>query len=284
MESLVIKLLGCFQVTSGGQPLNGVISDKGRALLAFLALEADRPHRREALAEMLWPNQPSPDGRLNLRQTLHRLRDYLDEARTRDPCLLITPLDAQFNCKSGCWLDVAEFKRLLSACQDHHPTGTGLCEECLGYLQTALDLYKGDLMTGFSLPNCPHFDWWMLAKVEEYHRQAMYILDWLVLLYEQIGDYSRASQYAQHAIELEPWRERSHRQKMRALALGGNPGAAIRQYETCRQILSTEMGIEPSAKTKNLVEQIRQGSMPSQYDMEDDQRLLGQLTAPGYVP
>ena len=86
MASLVIKLLGCFQITLEGQPLTGMISDKGRALLAFLALEADRPHRRETLAEMLWPKRPNPKGRVNLRQTLHRLRRYLDEARTSAPC------------------------------------------------------------------------------------------------------------------------------------------------------------------------------------------------------
>jgi len=284
MARLVIKLLGCFQVTLDGQPLTGILSDKGRALLAYLALEADRPHRREALAEMLWPNQPTADGRANLRQSMHRLRQYIDDRGTSAPTLLITPQEVQFNCKSDCWLDIAEFRCRMNSCQNHHPTGIWMCDECRGSLQTALGLYKGDLLAGFTLPDCPHFDWWLLARVEEYHRQVEFVLDWLIDHFEQQGDYLCASQYAQRAIELEPWSEYSHRQKMRLLALGGNRSAAIYQYKTCRKILAAEMGIEPSTKTKNLLEQILRGNLPNQEVMEEDQRFTQPQTAPGYYP
>ena len=33
-------------------------SGKVRALLAYLAVESQQPHSREALAELLWPNHP----------------------------------------------------------------------------------------------------------------------------------------------------------------------------------------------------------------------------------
>ena len=42
---LRIYLLGSFQVTIDGEPAKGFDSDKVRALLAYLASEADRPHR-----------------------------------------------------------------------------------------------------------------------------------------------------------------------------------------------------------------------------------------------
>ena len=66
--------------------------------------------------------------------------------------------------------------------------------------------------------------------------------------------------------------------KMRALALGGNPGAAIRQYETCRRILAAEMGTEPSAKTKKLLEQIRLGCVQSLSNLDDQYQLIEPLT------
>ena len=40
------------------EPVTAFASNKVRALLAYLAVEADRPHRREALAGLLWPEQP----------------------------------------------------------------------------------------------------------------------------------------------------------------------------------------------------------------------------------
>ena len=278
MARLVINLLGCFQVSRDGNPLTGIVSDKGRALLAFLALEADRSHRREALAEMLWLNQPHPNGLANLRQTLHRLRRYLEEPSTSPPILLISPHEITFNCNSDCWLDVAEFNQLLSIVDIHHQADLIVCETCLWHLQCAADLYKGDLLAGFSLPDTPHFDWWLLAKVEEYHRLALVMLDRLVIHFKQSGDYFTASHYAQRAIELEPWRERSHRMKMRALALAGNPGAAIHQFETLSKILALEMGIEPSKKTKDILDQIRLGRVRSLSNLEDEYQLMEPLT------
>jgi hypothetical protein len=50
MAQLSIRLLGPFQVTVAGEPATGFATDKARALLAYLVVEAGRPHRREALA------------------------------------------------------------------------------------------------------------------------------------------------------------------------------------------------------------------------------------------
>ena len=64
---------------------------------------------------------------------------------------------------------------------------------------------------------------------------------------------------AQRHVELEPWSERAHRQWMRALAASGQRGAALAQYETCRQVLAEELGVEPGAETTALYERIRGG-------------------------
>ena len=53
MDRLIIHLFGSFQVTRDGGVLTGFDSDKVRGLLAYLAVEADRPHRREKLAGLL---------------------------------------------------------------------------------------------------------------------------------------------------------------------------------------------------------------------------------------
>jgi DNA-binding SARP family transcriptional activator len=48
MARLSISLLGSFQVTLDGEPVTTFESAKVRALLAFLAVEAGRAHRRDA--------------------------------------------------------------------------------------------------------------------------------------------------------------------------------------------------------------------------------------------
>ena len=62
-------------------------------------------------------------------------------------------------------------------------------------------------------------------------------------------------------VELEPWREEAHQRVMRLLAFGGQRGAALAQYETCRRRLAEELGVEPGEETTRLYEQIRDGDL-----------------------
>ncbi len=261
MARLAISLFGCFRATQDGDPLTGIVSDKGRALLAYLVIESDRPHRRASLATLLWSERPEALARANLRQTLHRLREALNATARDPPYLLITPQDIQFNCQSDCWVDVSAFSQAVAVCLNHHPQGSALCQECANRLQEAVDLYRGDLLAGFCIPNSPRYEWWLLSKQEEYHRQAIEILAHLAEHYEHIPDYTRVIQTAQRAIELEPWREFAHRQKMRALALAGQRRAALRQYELLQQILAVELGVAPALETIRLFEEISTGAL-----------------------
>ena len=74
MPRLAISLFGPFQVTLDGTPVTKFKTNKVQALLAYLAVEADRSHGREKLASLLWPDQPEEAVRVNLRASLHLLR------------------------------------------------------------------------------------------------------------------------------------------------------------------------------------------------------------------
>ena len=44
------------------------------ALLVYLAVESERPHRRESLVGLLWPDYAERSARANLRHSLANLR------------------------------------------------------------------------------------------------------------------------------------------------------------------------------------------------------------------
>ena len=67
--------------------------------------------------------------------------------------------------------------------------------------------------------------------------------------------------HAWRQVELDPWREEAHLQVMRLLALDGQRGASLAQYEACRRLLRDELGVEPSAETTELYEAIRKGEL-----------------------
>jgi DNA-binding SARP family transcriptional activator len=257
VSRLEIVLLGSYRVTLDDLPVTTFPTDKVRALLAYLVVESERPHRREVLASLLWPDSPEIAARTSLRQALYRLRCALGNREASVPHLLPTAKEVRLNPASDHWLDVTAFEALISACRARHPRGLNLCPDCVARLEAAVELYQGDFLAGFSLPDCPRFDWWQLSTREACHRRAMEALTWLTIHHESRGEHAQLLKYARRAIELEPWRESAYRGLMRALALTGRRGEALHQYEICRDELAQEMGVEPSAETVQLYERIR---------------------------
>ena len=65
---LQLRLLGTFDPRLDGVPLKPFRSAKVRALLAYLGMEAGRPHLREALATLLWGEYPEREAQQSLSQ------------------------------------------------------------------------------------------------------------------------------------------------------------------------------------------------------------------------
>ena len=63
MARLGISLLGPPRITLDGAPVPAFDYAKVLALLVYLAVEQDRAHSRDALAELLWPDQAPQVGR-----------------------------------------------------------------------------------------------------------------------------------------------------------------------------------------------------------------------------
>ena len=259
MARLSIYLLGPFHVLRDGSPVTGFESDKVRALLAYLALEADRPQRRAYLAGLLWPNCPEQNARHDLRQALSNLRHSIGDVDVTPPYLRITRDTIQYNRQSDCWLDVQAFDALLDACQEHAHRRLDLCPPCIERLHQAVALYRGSFLQGFTPGENLPFQEWMLLLEERCHRRAAGALSQLVRCYARRGEHELALRYARRHVALEPWREEAHRHIMRALALSGQRNAALIQYQHCCRILADELQVQPERETTELYRRIRDG-------------------------
>lgn len=273
--TLALSLLGTFNVTLDGQPVQFATA-RARALLVYLAVEADRPHRREALAALLWPDHPEAASRQNLSQELARLRRAIrdgDETRY----LHITSTTLQFDSHSAD-ADVRRFQNLLATCATHRHESSERCLVCLGRLHAASALYGGDFLGGFSLKDNQPFNEWILYQREYLHRRALDTLEILVCHALDTGVYTEAQIYAERQVMLEPWYEEGHRHLMRALAAMGHRSAALARYETCRRVLAAELGVEPSTETRAVYERIRDSAFDSSPHQPPSQVLPGSLT------
>jgi DNA-binding SARP family transcriptional activator len=239
MAHLTLSLLGSLQVKLGATPITHFRSDKVRALLAYLCLEADYPHRRAALAGLLWPEISDPAANNNLRLTLLRLRRLLgDSPAGAPPVLLMASKTIQFNRACAHRLDVAEFSSLIQECERHPHRRLESCASCAQRLSQAVELYRGDLLEGFFLDSQP-FEEWLLVRREALRAQALEAMRTLAAYHESQPDSCQAEYYARRQLALEPWREEAT--AIGALWPPAGSAAALAQYETCCSLRADEL-------------------------------------------
>lgn len=286
MSHFTLSLLGRFDATLDGQPITAFGTDKARALLAYLAVDSSRPHRRGELAALFWPESPAKKAAHNLSQTLLRLRRALrqDDApptAAPQPFLLISSQAVQFNSLSDHRLDVAEFSELIRAQQQHRHDAAGVCSLCVGWLQQAVALYRGDLLAGFSLRDSVPFEEWLLLQQEALHVQAVAALAALASYYERRGELAKVCEYARRLVALEPWHEPAQMQLMAALARCGEEAAALEQYAAYSRTLAQEFDITPSPAAVALYKQIRARQASGQGHGRDQDQVAA-LQLPGH--
>ena len=138
-------------------------------------------------------------------------------------------------------LDARQFERHLAA----------------GQLAMATALYRGDFLGGFYLDGSPAFEQWALLERERLRTLAIAAYQQLVDQAATAGQLDAATAYAQRLLQLDPLHEPTHRQLMRLLAHAGQRSAALAQYETCRNLLASELDVTPDEMTTALYERIR---------------------------
>lgn len=260
MARLYIDLLDTFQATLDGELITAFESNKARALLAYLVLENDHPQQRAFLASLLWPDTSERKARANLRHALANLRMVLGDRDADRPFLAVDQQTIQFINTNDCQIDVKVFTEYISMASVHDHVDQEKCNDCALLLSEAERRYRGEFLKGFSVPSI-YYEEWVVVQREKLHIQLLDTLDHLATYYESKGDLQTARQYAHRQVELEPWCESAHRQMMRTFALNGQRGMALAQYQSCRQILITELGIEPEVETAVLFEEILKGDL-----------------------
>jgi len=272
MAQLELTFLGDFQVRLHHKTITALLSGRIQNLLAYLALEAQRPHPRSALAGLFWPNELEETAKQNLRQALYQLRHQLQGTHSKDtqdrPFLLVERDTIQFNPASDYLIDVGQFLALLEK----------------QYWEQAIELYRGDLLIGLK-SSSEQFEEWLLVQRERLQLHALDVLDHLTQQTLDSNKLADAQDYARRQLALNPWRESAHRQLMLALALGGDRSGALAQFDVCRRLLMTELAIGPEAQSVALYEQIRMGKLTVTIDTQ--QSKIGrdkQTTAPSQAP
>ncbi len=240
MPKLALKLLGGFELRDGASREVPIRSRKLRGLIGYLALQPDQRHEREMLASLLWGDRFEAQARQSLRQALLMLRKRLgdrgaDAVRADEETVSLSGATVQ--------IDVATFERLAKE----------------GKLAEAAAAYTGELLDGLSVRSEP-FEAWLVVERTRLHDLAYQVWERLGDDRLALGDAPAAIDAGKRLIALEPFRESGQRLLMRAYHRAGRRAEALRHYQRFADALGHELGAEPDADTRQLLQDIRQSS------------------------
>lgn len=248
---LSIYLLGAPQIEIDSLPVQ-VDTRKAIAILAYLAVSGES-QSRDTIAALLWSDYDSAHARGALRRTLSTLNKALHGQALRIERELIG-----LDLAPEVWVDVIEFNRLLASCASHRHSTQQVCPQCLKPLQSAVALYRGDFLAGFSLRDSAAFDDWQFFQTDALRRNLSSALERLVEGCAAEGDYAAAIAYAQRWLSIDSLHEPAHRRLMQLYAFSGQRNAALRQYQECVRILDKELGVSPLEETTHLYLEIKE--------------------------
>ena len=246
MAELQVALFGGLEISSGRARAGARLTRKSKALVAYLALQGERGQSREKLAELLWGDSAEEQARANLRQTLSSIRKALSNAGA---ACLITEGDQVSLVVPDIELDVSEFKRLAAQTKPEA-------------LKRAAQLYKGDLLDGFSLKE-ESFEAWVRVERERLRHLACDVLANLIAHCDDVGDTELCVEMAVRLLQLDPLRESAHRILMSAYDAQGRQASGLKQFEICRDVLKRELGVEPEPETVALYRELRRKRVAS---------------------
>ena len=256
MSTINISLLGTVHIARDGRPITGGRQDLLKLLLAFLATEPGRAHRRETLCDLFWPHMESTAAKHNLRQNLYRLKKLLGENDGKNSALSSDHHAVRLEMTGDIQVDLQRFLEPLPC-----DLSEGHCRQCLERTEATVALYAGGFMEGFVVPaGLTELERWLQNQRQLCLNHCLILLERLAVCHEQQGNLSKALHFARRWTTLDEWNEQAHRTLIELLAANNEQAAAIRHYDSLCSRLRQELNTEPEPKTRALAEKLRRGN------------------------
>ncbi|MEW6734061.1 MAG: tetratricopeptide repeat protein [Acidobacteriota bacterium] len=243
---LTVKLFGSIQIysTARQRPEKYTWSLK-QALSIFCFIAAsNRRATKDAIIDLFWQEAPASVIAKNFHPTISYIRKALNSGLIHKRNFLIFANDTyQLNSEYRYFIDTERFKEALAAGTKARQ-GNEL-EVWADHLRTAIDLYRGDFLAEL-------YDEWIDTERTYYLNQYLNTLSQLAGYQSECGEYTEAINLYQKILVRDNFREDVHCQLMLLYQKLGNQAAIKEQYDSLRQLLKTELKVEPLLETTRL--------------------------------
>jgi DNA-binding SARP family transcriptional activator len=201
------------------------------------------------ITDALWPRIDGDSAHRSFNTTLHRLRKLLGEDKAlvlRDGRL---SLDRRY-----WWVDTWAFEHATEAMGpvSHGASATSSPEHVSAATARILALYRGPFM-GEDMNEA-----WCLAMRDRLRSRFVRCIAELGGFWERSSDWDQAIACYQRSLEGDPLAEALCRSLMLCSQRSGRRAEALEAYNRLRKLLASTLGIDPSAETRALYEQLLQ--------------------------
>ena len=243
--SHALNVLGPLQLVVGGEVV--ALPPMQRRLVAILSMEPTHELDMDTLVARLWGNEPPATARTAAQVHISTLRKAAPE-------LLVTTAAGYRLVLDGFSSDQADFEAAAQLTAES--AAVSAWDALLSHAREAIDLWRGTPFPDLAGDDQTLGEVDRLAElreaVEQLRAEALIALD-------RHGD---AIPLLKALVHASPLREPAWTQLMRALHGSGRGAEALRAFEDARQIIGSELGVEPGPAMQELADQIRFGGDP----------------------
>jgi DNA-binding SARP family transcriptional activator len=174
---LRLKLLGGHGASVDGRPIC-FRTRKTFAMFTYLALDP-RPHRREAISELFWPDGDGTDARANLRTALAYVRGAIGD---RAEAILVANRDMVGIAPGSVDVDIEVLRAARQLIRQ--PRDLALRQQ----LEDAVSQYRGPFLGELVFPDAPELEAWIETQRTYWRNVATELLCRLATLQEAADD------------------------------------------------------------------------------------------------
>lgn len=226
---------------------------KMEALLYYLLVTGEST--RESLATLFWGDMEDNAAKKNLRNTIYLLKKIFSED------LLITS------------------SRSKIALNPKIARMTGMELLTVTDIAKFLEKNPGEFLEGFYCKDVASFDEWVIEKREYFRKNSISCLTKFIIKLMSNKDYSTATQYLKHLIELDEYNESAYRVLMKIYEQEDSY-KVMKIYQELERKMSQDLGLVPSVKTQEIYKRIkdRKTSKIVEQEVFSNQKFFGRET------
>lgn len=234
--SVRVVTLGHEKIERDGEPIPASEWRSSAAREIFLHLLFNGPESREQISLAFWPDSPTSQVRSNFHTTLYRARQALGER-------VIVFQDGYYriNPDLDLWCDAHELEKLVRQAR-FMPPRDARTEDLW---RKAADLYHGDFLPSMDTD-------WVIYRRESSLECYIEALNGLGNCARVRHDSREALRAYQRVLEIDPYREDTHRAIMTCYAQLGEKQQILAHFRRLQTLLDEELGLEPSSETASL--------------------------------